>query len=524
MTLRTSSATPAVVALALLLATGGCSEEGFHQTESGDVQLEPPPESTLPFPLLQMGRTDVKKVTIRQSGPVAIQIERIYIEGYEHCDRMALQAEGKSPDDDSTCQFSLDDNPLYDGVSSQPAPLELDGGGFREIGVRYRATMDDAPPDTRLVVETNVRGKEKLWIGLSVQGATPTIGAYPELVSFQGGDGGEQRKIITVRNIGTGTLHVSDVQFRLLTPAPTDPRTGEPVPEFQADPRTDLPWRLTERDQQEIWVTYTPVDGDHDEAELVIVSNDEASPRRVIRLTSTPVVSHLTVRPNPVVFEAVGPGRSTSETVELVSDGQVGLNVLEIRIEPPDGDYRLEVNQQRSFPLPAGRVREIPITYAPRSAEGSDALLIIETNADNVRRADGAEAGTLEVPLRRSDSGGLGPIVTVDPPVVDMSDVAPGASREETITLTNSGDAPLEIRAVRFSAEGDAHPPSDPEFEVTAGGEAGDIPPGEERTVTVKFSRPADDRAAHFAVLLIESNAPTSPDAVYFNAGAPRED
>ena len=64
---------------------------------------------------------------------------------------------------------------------------------------------------------------------------------------------------------------------------------------------------------------------------------------------------------------------------------------------------------------------------------------------------------------------------------------------------------------------------SDPQFSVTDGGEAGTLAPGDNREVSVTFSRPAGDINRYIGVLVIESNAETSPDRVNMFANPPQQ-
>jgi hypothetical protein len=390
------------------------------------------------------------------------------------------------------------------------------------VTVVYRPTSLETPPLARLVFKNNVRGKEEQSVKLSVLGSDPRIATTDgeTVVSFAGAMG-SQETTIGIRNVGTGTLVVSDIQLQLQT-EPARDNAGQPVDEFVIEPLAPLSWNIDEASVDEVRVTYHPVDNNTDKALLKFISNDTSNPNFAITLTSAEVHSELSVTPNPVLFGDVSSGNAVRKQVRFDNLGLKLLNVLDLSIRQGGAqeEYKLDDNQPRSFQLRPGMPKDIDVIYEPHSADGSDATLVIQTDADNVPRTGGGGTGTVEIQLRRSLEG-IGPLVNVDPPRVDMTAVAPGASDTGTVTITNGGDAPLNITAIRLSADGDAEGASDPEFTLTDGGGAVTLAPEDTHDVTVTFARPADDRSAHLASLIIESNAPSSPDVVRFVADVP---
>ncbi len=495
-----------LLGLFTLVAATGCGEE-IVARESNEIFLDPP--SSLTFARVPVGQTDQRIIKISQGGETDLVVSDIRIAGFEQCDFK------KNPqaDQDPACEFYISESPMPSWDGNEFEELVMTKGTFRQVVVAYRPTMLTPPPPTQLIVNSNVRDKEELTIDLSVLTAQPRIATTDgeTSVSFAG-TMGSQNKTIGIRNVGTGTLVVTDVQLR---PGSAQFRDDE----FRVEPLSGLPWNVDENGVNEVRITYTPLDEHDDRATLVFLSNDAQAPEFAVTLTSVPVTSQLVIAPNPVVFGETNVNETKRVAVSFTNVGLRNLNVLGLTIEQGGAteDYKLDNDQPRSFQLRAGTSKDVDVIYKPLSAEGSDATLVVRTDADNVAQG---ETGELRVPLRRSVTG-LGPLLGIDPPRVDLSDVAPGASETVELTLSNEGDGPLNVTAIRFTGEQDApEPVSDPEFTVSGGGEPTVIAPGEAHTVEVTFSRGADDRNAHLGTLVVESDAPTSPDLVRFIAEA----
>ena len=104
-------------------------------------------------------------------------------------------------------------------------------------------------------------------------------------------------------------------------------------------------------------------------------------------------------------------------------------------------------------------------------------------------------------------------------------DAVPGEQKRQLITLTNTGGQPLTITRVGMTTDDDPTElmVSDAEFSVASGGvdSAMELGPQESHEVEVVFDRPAGDTVSHLGILAIESNAGSSPDAVFFTVSAP---
>ncbi len=502
--------------LALLLcaftALVSCdSGSGLTKVDSNDIDLQP---DNLVFKRAKVGRFEVLSFEIRQGGETDLEVENIYIRGFEECDRVSL---GISPaadfPADKNCPFIIDERPELPAVLGQ--------GQAVQVSVRFAPLDDMFPEEAILVVENNVRDKEEEEVKLRVQGASPSIAATETTISFPGG--AATQTSVLIQNVGTGPLNVSSFTLTLLTPQPRDAQTGDPIEEIIIDADNSLPWVIEEQQTETVLIDYAPFDDIVDQAELTFFSDDPEKPEYTITLTSAEVFGVLEVSPNPVEFGTSDIGR-VEKVVTLTNAGLATIGVLSITIPPPAGmethpDYQIGGSDLTSFPLRAGTSRALTVVYNPQSAGGSDAELVIESDANN------ADANNLiRVPLVRNAQT-LPALVEVMPIAVNFDGVAPGESDSAEISIRNPGGQALSVSAIRLSTAEDQNlQASDPEFSIGSGGGAQTIDAGDTHTVTVDFVRPEGDSTLHFGALVIESAAASSPDVVYMTANAPAQE
>ena len=500
---------------ALLLAWG-CGAIGTQH--SADIILSPEAGSTIPFTSVPAGKSQHKKVEIRHEGDIPLNLKRIFIEGYEHCDRIArLENHEGDPELDESCEWIVAERPEL--------PRELDDGQFLQMTIQYRPTSAEIPPDATLWIYSDVRDQEELSLTLTVVAAEPKIRVVPEVMSFPNVPlGDKESTTLYVYNQGGGTLEV-DLVITTLTEPYEDPQTGLPEDEFSVEAETMLPWSILGDTNELATVWYEPLDDQADEAQIEITSNDDETPSVIVRLTSKAVRSVLEVQPNPVEFGELSSG-SSSENLSISNRGHRVINVLDIRIEQEGGDYTIPSSEQNSYTLHPGDSQSLAVHYHPQTADGTDATLLIESDADNAEpNPDDPQHRAFRVPLVRTVDV-LPAMLGISPPTVDMSDVGFGESRAEVITIVSTGGQTAEITAIRLStpADNEADPsifPSDAEFTITEGGEPVSLDPGDDHEVEVTFSRGPEDRMPRIATLLVESNARARTRMVMFNAAPP---
>lgn len=499
----------AVALTALAAGYAGC-DEGIQAISSADILITPPIQeeaggiwtTSMIFQRAPMGRTEREQLTIGHSGRDPLVVSELYIENMEDCDRVTAGIQPGEPfpgEADTRCIWSIDERPEL--------PFTLENLASVNIPIAYKNTGVPPSPAT-VVVKSNALGKETVRITLDVVSATPRIVVSPATIGFPVGGG---RDFVNIRNGGSAPLTVSNFRVDLLSDPAIDPDTAQPIQEFVVSANRDLPWLIEPEDALSIEVSYTPADEQTDRARVVFESDDPQEPTSTITLLSTPLFSDLVVSPNPVIFGGGMGVDPVTMDVSLTNNGLAELDILSMDIEQAVDAFRL--NGQSSFRIEGGGSRTVTITFTPRSADGSDATLVISSNASNLADA----GGRLIVPLLQSNEEVAA--LEIDPLAVDMSRVAAGGSEEATITLSNPGGIALDVQRIGLTTEADAPLfPSDPEFEIVGGGGMTTIEPGGEHQVTVRFTRGAEDRNLHLGTLVIESDSPTSPDVVRFTS------
>ncbi|MEZ4467048.1 MAG: choice-of-anchor D domain-containing protein [bacterium] len=498
--------------LGLLLVVAGCDDGDLTRKRSNDIALNP---TTINFARIVPPQTAAEVVTIRHAGETELRVDKVYLEDYPECDRgkLGFSEADRLPDDiKAMCPLIIDAIGTADGQ----LPARLISGQFFDVNLRFQPVEATVPLPTRLVVESNALNKAKQYVDIGFDQPIPQIQAEP-VVAFPGGVPGTE--FLLVRNIGSGPLQVEQYTLTLVSEPAIDPQTQEPIPEFIISQDQPLPWTIPENQAVTVQIEYDPADGNRDTAELVFQSNDPDQPRFTVTLTSAPVFGVLSVQPNPAIFGEPRAGDSVEQVISFTNSGVRFVDVQSVTLNQPGEDYSIDSNQQTSFRLAGGQARELRVVYQPATAEGSDAELVVQYDD-----GDDRTPGTLNIPLvRRGD--GLPAILEVAPAAVDMSDVGLGEARTEDIVLTNNGGQALNISRIALSADGEGGgiPASDPEFEIVSGGGATMVAPGASHTVQVKLTRGADDRIVHIAALVVESNAASSPDVVFFTSNPPRE-
>lgn len=518
--------------IALLAATmiAACSgSDGFRQSDSNEISTD---KDQLFFKRPSAGKddSDVAVVEVRSSGDAPLTINRVYLAGaMEPCDLVTLGKTIYEP------LGELEDVCSYLIVERDTFPKTLQTGEFVQVKLVFHRNpelgpLTGEPPTGTLIIESDADNEQDavLEVQLSVEAETPKIQATPTVISFPPESAANED--IVVQNVGTGTLLVNDIQLRLTT-EPARNEAGTVVDEFVLDPEDDLPWAIGEGDAPRVTVRYTPFDAVADSAQIIIKSTDPEKPSLVLTVTSQPLKGLLRIDPPVATFE-LGPG-DFEATVDFTfqNNGLKPVSVYDMVIVQPGSDYTIAGDGARSFELYPGRLAEgVKVTYHPENPDApSDGVLYVSTDADNAEPKP-AELNDviigekiIRVPLV-NDVSSVPATLGFSSLSLDLSATMPGTSSSQTLTLTNTGGASLNIAAIRLSAEGDealAGLATDPEFKITAGGGAATLASLATHDVTVEFTRTPADITQHFGAIIIESNAEGSPHVVTLFADAP---
>jgi hypothetical protein len=518
--------------IALLAATmiAACSgSDGFRQSDSNEISID---NDQLFFKRPTAGKddSDVAVVEVRSSGDAPLTINRVYLAGdMEPCDLVTLGKTIYEPLDEleEVCSYLI--------VERDEFPKTLATGEFVQIKMVFHRNpelgpLTGEPPTGTLIIESDADNEQDavLEVQLSVEAETPKIQATPTVISFPPDSAADAD--VVVQNVGTGTLLVDDIQLRLTT-EPARDEAGTVVDEFVLDPEGDLPWAIEEGDAPRLTVRYTPFDAVADSAQIIIKSTDPEKPSLIVTVTSQPLKGLLRVDPPVATFE-LGPGDfETTVDFTFQNNGLKPVSVYDMVIVQPGNDYDFTGDAARSFELYPGNLAEgVKVKYHPANPDApTDGVLYISTDADNAEPKPAELADVIigekiiRVPLVH-DVTSVPATLGFSSLSLDLSATEPGASSTQTLTLTNTGGAPLSISAIRLSTADDAAlagMATDPEFKITTGGGATTLAPAATHDVTVELTRTPADISQHFGAIIIESDAEGSPHVVTLFADAP---
>lgn len=259
----------------------------------------------------------------------------------------------------------------------------------------------------------------------------PAIAAGPGALDF--GVVGEILTV-TVGNVGTG-----DLTLGVITLGGANPDQFKmPVALDFCSGQTLVPTHTCT-----VGVRFKPTNGGHQNATLLIPSNDLDLTPVMIALDGAEGRPEVTVDPAAIDYGTVYVGTKLGKTVTIRNDGTGDLTV---------GIVTLAGTNSNQFRVPAakdccsGRTLApaasctVAVKFVPSNAGTQSATLMIPSNDFNENPASVALEGT-----------GGGPEITVDPTAVDYGAVPVGTKRRKTVTVRNDGSGDLTVGVVTLA-------------------------------------------------------------------------
>ena len=300
-------------------------------------------------------------------------------------------------------------------------------------------------------------------------GISPDIDVSPASLAF--GDvlvGNSQILPVTVRNLGTATLNVSNITSS----------DGDYVPGITS-------FALAPGGTQIVNVTFTPSTTGSLPATLSIIHDDQltGSPSTV-PLSGAGINPVIGLAPAALAFGTVQVGSSANLTLTVSNTG--GTDLVVSNITSDDGQFAPDLT---SFTVPSGGNRIVTVTYAPAVGGAHAGTLTLVHNA----------AGS---PSTVAMSGtGTDPGISVSPASLSFGNVPVGGSSALALTITNTGTSALNV--TNITSDDGQYVPDITIFSVAAGAN---------QVVNVTFSPTAT--GAQPATLRFVHNAAGSPTAV----------
>lgn len=226
-----------------------------------------------------------------------------------------------------------------------------------------------------------------------------------------------------------------------------------------------------------VQVTLTPRRPGPLRTTLVIPHN---AGREQVPVTGFGVAGRLVADLDTLTFDPTLVGRSRQRRVVLRNAGQAALRVRPPRVAGAGGQAFEITESSCSRPLAAGGSCAVSVTFEPAAAGTQRGQLVIEHDGDGARVVV-ALAGESTLPPKAR--------VAVRPSSIDFGSLPIGGRSEiETVTLTNVGNASLDLTGARIAG---AHPD---DFRVVPGSCAGlsFLAAGATCTIGVRFTPSAE--------------------------------
>lgn len=304
-------------------------------------------------------------------------------------------------------------------------------------------------------------------VGMTGTGASPAISLSPSSLAFGNvAVGGSGSLALTVSNPGTATLSVTNITAS----------DGQYVPALTT-------FSVAPGGSQAVSVAFTPTATGSQPASLSITHNAAGSPTSVT-LSGTGTSASIGVSPLALAFGSVVVGSSSALSLAISNTGGAPLSVTSITSS--DGQFTPDAT---SFTIGAGGSQAVNVTFTPVTGGSCAGTLSI---------VHGAPGSPATVPLSGT---GTTPQIAVSPSALTFGSVVVGSSTALLLTVTNPGDADLNLAATT-SDDG----------QFIASPTSYTVAPGASRAVTVTFTPTAT--GAQAATLSLTHNAAGSPTTV----------
>jgi hypothetical protein len=399
----------------------------------------------LSFGMVGLGSSMTKNVTIANSGTATLTISKASISG------TGFSIVGGSP------SISI---PVGQAQAIQVQFAPLASGA--SAGSLIMTSDDPASPTT---------------VPLSGSGGQPQLTYSPGSLSFGNVSvGGSASQTVTISNGGTAALTINSLApsgagYSMIgITAPITVNAGQSIP-FTA--------------------TFAPTSAGVSTGGVSATSNAPNSPQ-AMSFTGTGVTSASALNANPtsIAFGNVNVGANSSQNIVLSNAGAASVTISQIStIGTGFSSSGITV----PITLTAGQSATLATKYAPASAGGASGSVTVTSNASNPNLAISLTGTGIQTQ----------PQIAANPTSVAFGNVVVGGSLPQTITLSNSGNAALNITQITAAGTG---------YSVTGFTLPISIAPGASSPITATFAPTSTGSPS--GIISITSNAPSSPTTI----------
>ena len=320
------------------------------------------------------------------------------------------------------------------GLTFEPSTFTVEPNGSQTVTVRFPSSVEGEFSGNITISSNDLQsGTQTLSVSVTVQPRpVPTISVQQTAVNFDpivAGQTGEQT--ITIENTGTAPLEITGIKGEGDVSGLTFDTTM-----FTLEPG----------DSRTVTITF-PSSAEGTFSGLITISSNDPE-----RATSTLSVSVI-VQPQPVPaisvqqttvnFGTIEAGQTSEQTITIRNTGTASLEITGIE---SDGDVSGLTFDPVMFTLSPDSSRTVTISF-PSSVAGtfSGNIIISSNDPDRATQTLSVSVIVQAAPV---------PALVVQETAIDFGTVAFAQPVQETITITNTGTAPLEITGIVSDVSG----------------------------------------------------------------------
>ena len=406
------------------------------QTLSVSIIVQPPPvpviavqQTPVNFGTIEAGQTGEQTITIANTGTAPLAITNIEGDGD------------------------------MSGLTFEPSMFMVEPGGSQMVTVTFPSSAEGTFSGSITISSNDLeRGNQTLSVSVTVQPPpAPVIAVQQTAVNFDpivAGQTGEQT--ITIENTGTAPLEITGIEG-----------DGD-VSELMFDP---VMFTLSPDSSQTVTITFpSSVEGEFS-GNITISSNDPDRAKHTLSISVTvqprPVPA-ISVQQTAVDFGTVEFAQPVQQMITITNTGTADLEITGIESNVSGLSF-----SPSTFTLSPNGSQTVTVMF-PSSVEGTfSGLITISSNDPDPDRA------TQTLPVSVTVQPRPVPAISVQQTSVNFDPIVAGQTGEQTITIENTGTAPLEITGIK--GEGDV---SGLTFDTTTF----TVEPGSSQMVAVTFS------------------------------------
>ena len=325
---------------------------------------------------------------------------------------------GTAPLEVSQIALSVETSPAFTLGTLPGLPFTILPGEAAALSITF-APVSSGPAAGRVVLETNGGAGELMLTG---SGVRPEIALGPGTVDF--GNvlvGGTGEITLRISNAGTADLSVASITLAPGTSADFAIASGGAA------------IILGPGEFHEVDLAYTPGEVGPDTGTLSIESDDPLTPMATVPLLGNGVASDFVLQPASLDFDSVRVGLFADRSFEILNSGSTSLSVLSVAVSQGGPVFSLSPPALPVDLAPAAAL-EIAVRFSPAAGGQSSGRVEVVTSA-----------GVGEVPLV---GVGTVPAIALSPEAVDFGQVPLAGTDDATVTVSNTGTAPLIVSGV----------------------------------------------------------------------------